>query len=224
MQDRGPSQLQAASLLSTAWVNRSQYHLFSTVEFAGSRMIKKWYSRIKPDPYGVSRHVRVLTVGWRERPATLTSPLIASDIKTAIHHLTSFENLREFILGYTWLKDASPGVLFPIFFSSADTLKRLRWINHHADIHGDWEDIRTLADLLPDLTYVDPPDYLYEDEGSRVRFSADEERTPAIKRFTFHELQITDVTLLSLPFFEPRGPHLQVLDLQQFEICDHSKG
>jgi len=81
-----------------------------------------------------------------------------------------------------------------------------------------WEEIRTLTELLPNLTHV-----VDLSDGTQIRFSADEGHSPAVKRFTFHELRITDIALLSLPFFESRGPHLQVLDLKEFEVEEASK-
>ena len=222
--DGDPGYLQATSLVSTVWVNRSQHHIFSTLELGDSSKIKRWCSRVKPDPYGVSRHVRVLIVGWRDRPRSPTEPpLIASDIEFAHPHFTSLNNLQEFILGRTYLMDTPLNVLSPIFSSSAGTLERLRWTNCRADIPKTWEDIRTLANLLPNLTYVDLSGYLDIDGGTKARFSADEGHSPAIRRFAFHELQIADVTLLSLPLFEFCGPHLQVLDLQAFEMDKPSK-
>ena len=237
--------LKAASLVSTALVNRSQHHIFSTLEFDDSRKIKRWCSRIKPDPYGVSRHVRILVVCWRDSPANPIikardiktalphgcrdlpaapiSPINASDITTTLPHFTSLKNLQEFILGCTCLGPTSLSVLSPIFSSSAGTLKRLRWKNDRLDIRETWEEIRTLIDLLPNLTYVDLPGYLDYDKGAQLRFSADEAHSPATERFTFHELQIASITLLSHPFFGFCGPHLQVLDLQAFEIGGLSK-
>jgi len=157
---RDPGHHQAASLASTAWVNRSQHHIVSTLELGDSKKIKSWCSRIKPDPYGVSRHVRVPIVGWRDRPRTSTELLIASGIEVAHPHFASLKNLQEFILGRTYLMDTPLNVLSPIFSSSTGTLKRLRWTNCRANIPKSWEDIRTLANLLPNLTYVDLSGYL----------------------------------------------------------------
>jgi len=58
--------LKATSLVSTAWVNRSQYHFFSTLEFYRKRELLELCSRIKPDPCGVLRHVRALTLGDKQ--------------------------------------------------------------------------------------------------------------------------------------------------------------
>ena len=66
--------LEAASLVSAAWVNRSQHHLFSTVEFYGGRKLKKWCSRIEPDPYGVLRWTARASRGVRMSPLQDPTP------------------------------------------------------------------------------------------------------------------------------------------------------
>jgi len=211
--------LQAASLVSTTWINRSQYHLFSTLEFDDSRKIERWCSRIKPDPYGVSRHARVLIIGARRNPLTsYPSPIMVSNIEPALPHFTSFKNLKEFVLGYGWLRHESPGVLAPIFSSSASTLQRLRWAYWGADICETWEDVSTLADLLPNLTHVDLSGCQRICE-THVRLSA-EGRSPASERFKIRELLVAKDTPFSLPFFESCGLHLQALNLHAFELGD----
>ena len=87
---RGRKFLRAASLVSTTWVNRCQYHLFSTITFSQRRSVQEWCSRIEPGSEGVSRHVRVLTlINWRTDLS-----LVADVPKTAFPHLTSFQNFR----------------------------------------------------------------------------------------------------------------------------------
>jgi len=180
--------LQATSLVSTAWVNRSQHHLFSTLELFDSRRIKRWCSRIKPDPDGVSRHVRVLAVGCLRFYADPNSKLLFSDIKPAMPHLTSFKNLQEFVLGHTDLEGASLGVLAPLLSSSVGTLERLRWTHRKPDICETWKDIGIIANLLPNLTYIDLSGYQDSSSKIQIRLPADEGRSLAVKRFKFHEL------------------------------------
>ena len=216
--------LHAASLVATAWVDRCQHHLFSTVEFDDTRKIRRWCSRIKPDPCGVSRHVCILVVGCRRSSllAREYMPLGVSDVEPALPHLTSFKNLREFILGYAWLWD-TPFVFAAIFSSSAATLKRLRWAEWRVNESDTWEDIRAFANLLPNLAYVDFSGYLDEYKGVEIRLSADEGSTLAVKRFKFHELRIINVVPLSLPFFGSCGPHLRLLDLDPFGMLEPSE-
>jgi len=209
--------LQAASLVSTTWINRSQYHLFSTLEFDDSKKIERWCSRIKPDPYGVSRHARVLIIGARRNPIGRYPPsIMVSDVELALPHFTSFKNLKEFVRGYRWPRHASPGVLAPILSSSASTLKRLRWAYWGADICETWDDISTLADLLPNLTHVDLSGCQFICE-THVRLSA-QGRSPASKRFKVRELLAAQDTPFSLPLFESCGPNLQSLNLHSFEL------
>jgi len=56
-------QLSDYSTVSKRWVNRTQYHHFGSLWFTGQNIMEKWRETIKPDPSGVSRHVRALH--WR---------------------------------------------------------------------------------------------------------------------------------------------------------------
>ena len=87
-------------------------------------------SQIKHDPYGVSRLVRVLVIGYRGHP--IDPPLKASDIKAALPHLISFKNLQELTLGIVCM---SLGILTPVLSSSPGTLKLHRWTCENIDIH-----------------------------------------------------------------------------------------
>jgi len=217
-----PGHLQAASLVSTAWVNRSQHHLFSTLEFDSGQKVKRWCSIFKPDHYGVSRHVRVLIIGCRD-PTTPTPPLLVTEIEAAFPHFTSFKNLQKFIQGYPSSSHTPPSVFLQILSSSAGTLKTLKSTHCYADMRKAWENIRTLADLLPNLTCValsGSPNY---GGGALVRFSADEGHSHPIKRLTIHELHIAHVVPLSFPFFDSCGPHLQVLNLETFDMSNPSE-
>ena len=192
----------AASLVSTAWVNRSQYHLFSTLEFYGKRELLELCSRIKPDPCGILRHVRVLTLGDKDN-RTVCRPVTASDIETSLPHLTSLTNLWELIIGCPNIAHTSLGVLTPIFSSSPGILKLHWWTSWHTDVHETLKNISRLADLLPNLTHVTiSGDQNRYDE---VQLLADEESPSGIKCFNFHKLRIYYVTSLFLPFFESCG-------------------
>jgi len=204
--------LQAASLVSTAWVNRSQHHLFSTLEFHGRLKLEKWCSGIKPDPCGVSRHVRVLSLGGNE---PWTPPLLASDIETSIPHLTSFKNLRKLIIGHPDTTYTFPGVLAPIFSSSPGILKLHWWTRWDVDVHEFRKNISTLADLLPNLANINLSDCQSEGE---VQLLVDEGCSLSNKRFEFHTLRITYEIPFSLSFFELCGPRLQILDLSAFQM------
>jgi len=211
--------LKAASLVSTAWVNRSQYHLFSTLGFHCKRELLELCSRIKPDPCGVLRHVRVLTLGDKGISGRYWSPVTASDIEASLPHLTSLANLRELIIGCPNIARTSLGVLTPIFSSSPGILKLHWWTSWDTDIHETLKNISPLADLLPNLTQVTLLGY--HNRCDEVQLLADEESPSGIKRFNFHRLRIYHDTSLPLPFFESCGPHLQVLDLSLFSMGHH---
>ena len=53
----------AASLISRAWVERSQFHLFHDIKFStAGPLFTRWCDVVSPGPNGVSRHVRSLTI------------------------------------------------------------------------------------------------------------------------------------------------------------------
>ena len=210
--------LQATSLVSTAWVNPSQRHLFSTTDFNSGAEVQKWCSRTRPGPYGISRHVRTLRL-WR--------PSLVSDIlETAIPHFTSFRNLRELNIGgdpYLRRVDinrASPDLLAPIFSSFAGTLKRLQWTQKDTT-HETWKSLYILTDLLPNLMDLDLTGYHYDGLPvlppvlPRIHLSSHNEPPDplAFKHFKFHELKIMKSIPPSPPFFEYCQTHLRVLDL-----------
>lgn len=82
--------LRNASLVSTAWVDRCQHHLFSTVSLPYGPL-RKWCSRIRHGDRGVSRHVRILYLNWWDAYWT---PVICYS-EPELPHLTSFRNLQE---------------------------------------------------------------------------------------------------------------------------------
>ena len=48
------------STVSKRWVNRTQYHHFGSLHFMNYYHMDRWRETIRPDPSGVSRHVRAL--------------------------------------------------------------------------------------------------------------------------------------------------------------------
>jgi len=211
--------LQRASLVSTAWVNRSQHHLFSTLELNRSWKIKEWCSKIEPDPSGVSRHVRVLVIGSPYYPTT--SRLTLADIKNALPHLISFKNLQELALGTVC---TSLHVLAPVFSSSPGILKLRRWTRQNAGIQETWNDINNVVDFLPSLTHVSLSGYGSDSSEIHIQLSANEGSSLAVKCFKFHELEIDLGVPHSPSFLKTCGPHLQVLDLRKYGVRNASEG
>ena len=50
-------EMSAASLISSRWVKRAQFHHFKQLKFLGQQKLDKWRTTIAPDPRGISRHV-----------------------------------------------------------------------------------------------------------------------------------------------------------------------
>ena len=170
-------------------------------------------SQIKHDPYGVSRLVRVLVIGYRGHP--IDPPLKASDIKAALPHLISFKNLQELTLGIVCM---SLGILTLVLSSSPGILKLHRWTCENVDIHETLQDIYAVVDLLPNLTHVSLLGYWGPHSGFHIQLSADEGSSLAIRCFKFHGFEIDFSIPQSLSFFETCGPYLQVLDLHNFGV------
>jgi len=215
------SYLKATSLVSTSWVNPSQRHFFSIVSLHSAASMQEWCSNIRPDPHGVSRHVRVL----RLRPPSLVS----DNLKTLLPHLTSFQNLQELEIGQAFSYQSYPDrrididrvpldLLVPIFSSFAGTLKRLKWTQRDT-AHETWKTFYTLIDLLPNLMDIDllgvdvdlpiSPPALPRIYLSSVYQPPD---PLAFKHFEFQELGIMDPIPLSPRFLEHCRTHLRVLD------------
>lgn len=145
--------LRATSLVSTVWVNRSQSHLFSSIRFYTSTIFLRWCSKIRPDPRGVSRHVRALLFGGGGYGSSLLIP----DMKAGLPHFASFKNLQQLTLRRVNLDHTSRDILFRMFASFHGSLKRLGW-TREGPIHETWMIIDVLAHLLPNLAFVDLSD------------------------------------------------------------------
>ena len=74
------------SLISRAWVTRTQQHSFRFLVFyINPEDLEEWQRKIEPDPAGVSRHVRVLTL---DRITSLEG------FEAHMHAFTRVEDLR----------------------------------------------------------------------------------------------------------------------------------
>ena len=221
--------LRATSLVSTAWVDPSQRHLFSTVVLDCIKTVSRWCLKTRPGPHGVSRHVRTLWLSWVPSPA--------SDIfDTALLRLTTLRNLQRLHVGRvpytnTDVDDLCLDALVPIFSSVAGTLKLLRCTRGNAPDET-YKTIYTLADLLPNLTDLDlscdgctwPPtlgdvdeDLTFLPRSTLPRIHLSSDKIPpdplAFKRFRFRELKFRLSIPPSLPLLEYCQTHLQALDL-----------
>lgn len=207
--------LRHASLVSTAWVNRCQSHLFSTVTFSRGRSLETWRSRTRRGPDGVSKHVRTLTLGSGDVD---WPTFIADDLKTALPCLTSFRNLRELRVEDTRINLVPYEVLIPIFSSFASSLKRLSW--HPGD--NTWTVMSTLVNFLPNLVDLSLSGLktipqITSSPLPRIRLSGKVEYIGSFKfkHFKFQELRIEDYCVPHLPsFLEHCRTHLRALDIK----------
>ena len=204
------SSLRATSLVSTAWVDPSQRHLFSSLCFYSSSSVQKWCSRIRPGPHGISRHVRVLK---------LSSPSVVSGIlKIALPHFTSFQNLRELAIVVDVECQDSVNILVPIFSSFASTLKRLEWTQEGAGHGSTWKTLYGLVDLLPNLTEINLSGFYHPLISPSalpcIRLSPDYQLPDllAFKHIKFQKLELIDPIPPSPRFLEYCQNHLRVLD------------
>ena len=229
MEDHGRF-LRAASLVSTAWVNRSQHHLFSTVSFkprVGS--VQEWCSGVRPDPGGVSRHVRTLEFIHGRNPSEESGPLVTDVLKTAFSHLTSFRNIQRLGVYRVDLGIAPLDVLIPVISSFAGTLKQLLWIQAHDTAHKTWTTISTIVNLLPNLVDLFLSGDI-DDAGPgiacpplpRIQLPDDLELERfdyrVYKHFKFQELRFSTSVPTSSSFLEYCRNNLRALDLRDMWI------
>ena len=79
--------LRTCSLVSRAWVHRSQHHLFSKIEF-NEVGFRSWCANVKPGEDGPSYHVTHLHF------TQLFGDLYLGDLVPAVSHISSFTSLR----------------------------------------------------------------------------------------------------------------------------------
>ena len=114
-----------ASLVSRAWVDRSQSYLFHTVRFyTTDRQFGRWCNAVTPGPTGVSRHVRSLTIharlsdGW----------FINEDfLERALPHFDSFRNLQALRVLNWNVTPFPPEVFARCFTPFAEGIRLLQW-------------------------------------------------------------------------------------------------
>ena len=114
----------AASLISRAWVDRSQHHLFRDLQFFPfGPHPARWCDAVSPGPNGVSRHVRSLTIrtgldGWWMGERSLE------------HGLPFFDSFRnvQVLRVHNWDTDPLPTeVITRCFTAFAGGVRVLQW-------------------------------------------------------------------------------------------------
>ena len=129
-----------ASLVSRAWVNRSQRYLFHTVRLSE---VGNWCNAVTPGPNGVSRHVRSLTI-----EATWTAGWFADmvTLERALPHFESFCNLRTLRILHWDVTLLPPEALARCFTPFAEGIRLLHWEPHY---HATYEACPDIVGMFP---------------------------------------------------------------------------
>jgi len=162
--DHSPSHTttKAASLISRAWVERSQHHLFHSIEFFNRFWVFKffgdpfgnWCNAVTPGPDGVSRHVRSLTIevtgsaGW----------WMSDDIPERVFsYFDSFRNVQVLRVSNWNVEPFPPERLARCFTPFAEGVRSLQWDPHVNTTHHTWTRIIGLFPLVDSLLVYPSP-------------------------------------------------------------------
>jgi len=154
--DDSPSQTttKAASLISRAWVERSQCHLFRDIMFSPlGPFLVRWYAAVSPGPNGVSRHVRSLTI-W----AAMDGQWIDEEsLKRCLTSLDSFHNIQVLRVRNWDIEGFPLEILTRCFTSFAGSVRVLQWDAHMGISCESWAHIIGLFPLIDCLILL--PEY-----------------------------------------------------------------
>ena len=135
----------AASLISRAWVDRSQHHLFHDIEFSFSGpYFAHWCDAVSPDPNGVSRHVRSLTL----RAGVEGQWMGQESLECGLPYFDYFRNVRILRVNF-WDIEPFPPEMFARFFASlAGSVRVLQWNPHTQISRESWTHIIKIFPLV----------------------------------------------------------------------------
>ena len=123
----------AVSLISRAWVERSQHHLFHDVQFSVHYDVElsvhcddflHWCDTVSPGPDGLSRHVRSLTIEAREWDGWWIGEEL---LERGLPFFDSFRNVRVLRVQYWDINPFHPEVLTRCFAPFSGTVRVLQW-------------------------------------------------------------------------------------------------
>ena len=140
------STTRAASLISRSWVERSQHHLFHDIEFSFfGPYFARWCDAVSPDPDGVSRHVRSLTIQARDEDGWWIGQ---ETLERNLHFFDSFRNVQILRVRDWDVDPFPPEMLTRCFTSFAGSVRVLQWDPYMNTPHEPWTRIVGLLPLI----------------------------------------------------------------------------
>ena len=139
----------AASFISRPWVDRSQHHLFHSVQFSSvGDQFGRWCNVVTPGPNGVSRHIRSLTIQARG----LDGWWINEDsLEQALPYFNSFRSVQ-ILRVLNWnVEPFPPEMLARCFTPFAGDIRLLQWDPHQHTTRQAW--IR-IVELFPSVDHL----------------------------------------------------------------------
>jgi len=141
----------AASLISTAWVERSQHHLFHDIQFSTSgSYFRHWCGAVSPGPNGVSRHVRSLTIRARGSDGRWIGK---ETFERGLPFLDSFRNVQVLRICYWDIEPFPPEMLTRYFASLGGSVRVLQWDPYVRITRESWTRIVGLFPLVDCLLH-----------------------------------------------------------------------
>ena len=125
----------AASLISRAWVERSQHHLFHDIKFSFfGPYFERWCDAVSPDPNGVSRHVQSLTIQARADGRWVEE----ESLERGLPFFNSFRNVQVLRVHYWDIEHFPPEILTRCFTPFAGSVRVLQWIPYAEITRESW--------------------------------------------------------------------------------------
>ena len=146
---------QAASLVSRSWVNRSQHNLFHDIQFSiYGPNFERWCDAVSPDPNGISRHVRSLTIWARGSDGRWVGE---ETLGGGLPSFESFRNVRVLRVHNLDIEPFPPEMLTRCFTPFAGSVRVLRWDPHVRITRESWTHVIRLFPLVDHLLLLPNP-------------------------------------------------------------------
>ena len=195
-----PTNISQYSTVSRLWVIPTQKQHFECVHFEGDRGLKKWRTKVKPDPSGVSHHVRKLSWGGVKDLEEFDSHI------RAFTHVEAARLFRCSILSWLGAADA--------FASMGSSLVKLEIEESNAKYHI----ITSVLAALPHLRHLRARSLEVDKRGEEAsEATKDPPRIPFFEDAKCFDLLLMDWTLREPLDWVP--PSARVRDLRIDAIC-----